>query len=312
MAVEQTNFFCPVCQQGRLFQWRKGENQINPRFHCAECGHSDETKYLANPNLRSPKAQPITQQTASTGEPISPFSKFIDWFSGLNSSAKKLVVGSAVFVVLGGIGVIIQTVDQARNPENYRKSDSVETVPNLANLAPPPLAETESFKSLTSGQHLEEAKKVAKGSPNSAQIQAGLTHLEAIPSTAVEYKEAQMVTKQLQKLSDAEDAKRDIEQNPIKVLSATWRRGAFGAAGIWSVTFQNRSDRPVGDIKYRTRYFSETDNAVGGTGGFFGDGVIQKVIPPKQKRTIQLNDGFIDKEAASGTFEVTGWRFVEE
>lgn len=183
--------------------------------------------------------------------------------------------------------------------------------PGPANVTPTPLNETDSFKALTPAQHLDEAKRIAKSSPSSSQIDEGLLHLRAIPSTPGEYKEAQVVTKQLQKLADAEAAKKDIEENPLKVLKATWRRGAFGAAGIWNVTFQNRSDRPVGDIKYRTRYYSETDNEVGGTGGFFGDGVIQKVIPAKQKRTIQFNDGFISKEAASGSFEMTGWRFVD-
>src|SRR5687767_9059612 len=119
MADEQTSFYCPVCQMGRLFRLQKGENQINPQFHCMECGFSDETRYLANPNLRFQQGQSKVDEIPLRGESASPFSKYINWFSGLDSSAKKLTVGLAVFVVLGGIGVVIQLADQARNPENY-------------------------------------------------------------------------------------------------------------------------------------------------------------------------------------------------
>jgi len=50
------------------------------------------------------------------------------------------------------------------------------------------------------------------------------------------------------------DAKRNeealLEANPLEVAHSTWRLGGFNTVAIWTVTFRNRSDRPVGNIKY--------------------------------------------------------------
>ena len=38
---------------------------------------------------------------------------------------------------------------------------------------------------------------------------------------------------------------------------------------------------------------------------------VQKVIQPGEERTIEINDGFIHREAEEATFELVSWRFIE-
>ena len=104
----------------------------------------------------------------------------------------------------------------------------------------------------------------------------------------------------------------EAEANPVEVLRSSWQKGGFGSVAVWHITFYNGSDEPVGNIKYRTRYYSETGNVVGsgGTEAVGEDRTIQKVIPPHQKRTIRINDGFLHREAADAVFEVVGWEFL--
>jgi hypothetical protein len=98
----------------------------------------------------------------------------------------------------------------------------------------------------------------------------------------------------------------------LKVTDSTWGRGGFDSVALWRVTFWNRSEKPIGNIRYRTRYTAETGDQVdrGGVDALFGDYIIRKVIPPHQKRTIEINDGFLHHEAARASFEVVSWEFV--
>jgi hypothetical protein len=98
----------------------------------------------------------------------------------------------------------------------------------------------------------------------------------------------------------------------MQVTHSTWTKGGFETVAMWHVTFWNRSDKPIGNIRYRTRYAAETGDQVdrGGVDALLGDYTIRKVIPPHQKRTIEINDGFLHHEAARATFEVVSWEFV--
>lgn len=86
----------------------------NPQFHCAQCGYSDEVKYLANPYLRSEEAQrnseqgwqgrSVTQEVSlllSLGIFIMPY--VFAWFTlreGYSSWARKVSFGwLTVFVI---------------------------------------------------------------------------------------------------------------------------------------------------------------------------------------------------------------------
>lgn len=187
------------------------------------------------------------------------------------------------------------------NKTSNNKNDS-----NRANT----IEESDEFKSLSSAEHFAEAKKLYENKPSDYELYVTALHLKAIPETALEFNDAQAILKKIEKKVKSQVESDKTDSDALQVVNSRWRRGAFGAAGIWTVTFYNKSDKHIGDINYQTRYYSETGNDLGGTGGFFSSGEVQKIIPPRQKRTIQINDGFIHKEAASANFTVTDWRFV--
>ena len=98
----------------------------------------------------------------------------------------------------------------------------------------------------------------------------------------------------------------------LQITKHTWEKGGFETVALWHITFWNRSDKPIGNIRYRTRYTAETGDQVdrGGVDSLLGDYTIRKVIPPHQKRTIEINDGFVHHEGVRGNFEVVSWEFV--
>jgi hypothetical protein len=84
MSMQQASFFCPQCQQIRLFQSQPMNHVVHllasvflcglwlpiwillalgdkPMWHCAFCGYHDQQKYLANPQLRVFEAQKAQQ-----------------------------------------------------------------------------------------------------------------------------------------------------------------------------------------------------------------------------------------------------------
>ncbi len=195
------------------------------------------------------------------------------------------------------------------NSSRNKGNENISNTSSNVNV-PKDISETDDFKRQPPEEHLKSAKSLYGTNPNKDSVENALKHLKAIPESASEYKETQSLLKKVEKTKKDIEEKEEIDKQPLEITGSKWRRGAFGAAGIWTVTFYNRSERPVGDIEYKTRYFSETGNNLGGTGGIFSSGEIQKIIPPKQKRAITINDGFINREAVNGTFEVTGWRFV--
>src|SRR5262249_40896730 len=95
----------------------------------------------------------------------------------------------------------------------------------------------------------------------------------------------------------------------LVLVQATWQKSGPNTVAIWKVTLKNTSDRPIGDIRYRTAYFSEIGNQVGkgGVDAVLGGRMIQKVIPPKSTRIIEVNDGFTHIEAHHGTFDLVDW-----
>src|SRR5205823_5784046 len=98
----------------------------------------------------------------------------------------------------------------------------------------------------------------------------------------------------------------------LQITKHSWEKGGFDTVALWHITFWNRSDKPIGNIRYRTRYTAETGGQVdrGGVEALLGDYTIRKVIPPHQKRTLEINDGFVHHEAARAHFEIVSWEFV--
>jgi hypothetical protein len=76
----------------------------------------------------------------------------------------------------------------------------------------------------------------------------------------------------------------------LQVTKHTWEKGGFDTVALWHITFWNRSDKPIGNIRYRTRYTAETGDQVdrGGVDALLGDYTIRKVVPPHQKRTTDI------------------------
>ncbi|HYX72063.1 MAG TPA: hypothetical protein VE732_04775, partial [Nitrososphaera sp.] len=54
----------------------------------------------------------------------------------------------------------------------------------------------------------------------------------------------------------------DPEKEGLRLVSSKWQKGGFGTVAVWKVTIENISDKPLGDIKFRTAYYSETKNKV--------------------------------------------------
>src|SRR5205807_7881373 len=98
----------------------------------------------------------------------------------------------------------------------------------------------------------------------------------------------------------------------LQITKKTWEKGGLDSVALWHITFWNRSEKPIGNIRYRTRYSAETGDQVdkGGVDALLGDYTIRKVIPPHQKRTIEINDGFLHHEAARANFEIVSFEFV--
>ena len=227
----------------------------------------------------------------------------------------NILKGKSASSFLFVIGILITLSLACKIPNVEKKSDNSAANTENVNRANPnarqAITETEDFKKLNPSEHLAEAKKLYNNKPSDFDLYIASLHIDAIPETAPEYVEAQAILKEIRKTADSQGKQKLADAAALQVVSSSWRKGAFGAAGIWTVTFMNKSDKPIGDVEYQTRYYSETGNDLGGTGGIFTSGEVQKIIPPKQKRTVKINDGFINKEADSATFKVTGWRFIE-
>lgn len=101
----------------------------------------------------------------------------------------------------------------------------------------------------------------------------------------------------------------------LVVVKSRWETSGFGTVAIWRVTFKNTSDKPIGNIIYETHYYSETGGEVdkGGSAGLLGRSkTVQKVIPPKSSRTVEINDGFTHSQAHRADFRVVGCEFVSD
>lgn len=104
----------------------------------------------------------------------------------------------------------------------------------------------------------------------------------------------------------------NYEKDGLQLVSAKWQTGGFGTVALWKVTIKNVSDKPLGDIKFSTEYFSETKNVVskGGTKGLVGKDTIEKIVPPKSTKTFDVNDGFVSDEAHTADLKLESWRIV--
>jgi hypothetical protein len=100
----------------------------------------------------------------------------------------------------------------------------------------------------------------------------------------------------------------------LKVLNVSWHKGGFDTVSILNVTIKNLSKSFIDDIQYDTVYTAETGETVtkGGAHQLFGVKDVKKVVLPGQTRTLEINDGFIDTEAVRVTFQITGYKLLDQ
>jgi hypothetical protein len=173
-----------------------------------------------------------------------------------------------------------------------------ETTPSLAtekqkHFAPP-------------SDKVSEARQVlAKKNATAAELRSALAELQSIGSDVPEAKQVKGLQPQLFRAMTAALEREEIERNPVEVVRSSWSRDGFGNIAMWSLTLKNRSARSVGNLRYQTKYFAETGSQVDSS-----ERVIQKVLAPGQRRTIEVNDGFLHSEAHTATFTVLSSQFM--
>ena len=130
------------------------------------------------------------------------------------------------------------------------------------------------------------------------------------PRTEEQKKEEQDQKKETDAQTKADQIKHAYgSDDNLRVLSVRWRKGGFDTVSIITVTLKNVSKSPITDLRYDTVYRAENGEVVtkGGTHEFLGVKDVKKVIAPGQTRTIEIDDGFIQSEAVSMSFQIVGY-----
>jgi hypothetical protein len=222
---------------------------------------------------------------------------------GFSISPEALkVVGILAAVVFGGfiLLVVIVAIAGMLNPP------PAATGPTKSAEQSSPVAITPVPKAARPTEVISHARAIlADANASEDQIRGVSNSLKSIAKGSKEYSQAATLIKQAESGLAAIRQIREIEENPIVLENSRWEKGGFGVVGVWKITLRNRSEKPVGNLGYKTTYFSETNNEVDSNSG-----LIQKVITPRQKRTIEVNDGFISNDAHTANFVITGWEYV--
>jgi uncharacterized membrane-anchored protein YhcB (DUF1043 family) len=174
------------------------------------------------------------------------------------------------------------------------------------------------FSLMSPAEHLEAAKSMLDGRNFPHNLEMLMNHLASIPEEAPESSQVPTLTERLderlEQIEAEEEARREaeVDSEPLEIVKSSWQRGEKNPVAVWEITFKNRSKRPVGNMKFRTEYFSETGRTIsrGGLDRSLRQIVIQKVIAPLSSRTITINDGFVRNDASDASFVLVGWQFV--
>lgn len=208
--------------------------------------------------------------------------------------ALVLVIG---YTVVGGFGFFAMHLER----DKKQAADAAKRDAELLAIA----EQEKSFAALTPLQHLEKGK---------ADAAARDKHFAAIPKGSKEFRDKEAWIAEQARIAEEARLQAEINANPLVVVSSEWSKEGFGTISRWTVKFLNRSKRPIGNITYKTAYFSETGNLVdkGGVDSLLHRAPIQKVIPPDSTRTIEVDDGFLNKEAHKASFALVAWEFVKD
>ena len=126
MSVIQASYFCPHCQQRRLFTqqtmnhtphilasvflcglwlpvWLLTVATYDAGFHCSQCGFSDALKYLGNPLLRQQEAKNRQLQQEAKSKLLQQPSFLSQWLTSPKNAWKIVAIVLGVFAIFSGI-----------------------------------------------------------------------------------------------------------------------------------------------------------------------------------------------------------------
>jgi hypothetical protein len=222
-------------------------------------------------------------------------------------------------LIVGFIGWVVYAVYDTNKPQSAQQtSGTTSSTPTAPPLTQRPKATSPAPAAVSVADIILVAKRRLEGQPTLRELRELKTELTGIPASSSGFAEAQQLLKNLDtkiQKAEKEEEKAKSSANPmlqLDVVKKSWEKGGFDAVAVWHVTFFNRGDKPIGNIQYRTRYAAETGDkvGVGGVDALLGDYTIRKIIAPHTKRTIEINDGFVNHEAARADFEVVSCEFV--
>ncbi|MCW2957034.1 MAG: hypothetical protein JWO69_1903 [Thermoleophilia bacterium] len=225
MSIQQRSYFCPRCQQQRLFT-RQGMNHTphllasvflcglwlpiwaliaasyNAMFHCSQCGHSDATEYLANPNLRHQRAQHAALRAK---QETSFVDAFRHWFRNLSNRGKAVAIAAPILLFMWGI--LAPIIDKSNRPSNTQTNTSTAlSVPSNKTIAPAtPL--TPSPSNLSSTENLALGKKAL----GDGDLSTARNHLSAIPKEAKEFASAKQYLATLERREKRKTVEDELE-----------------------------------------------------------------------------------------------------
>jgi hypothetical protein len=141
-----------------------------------------------------------------------------------------------------------------------------------------------------------------------ALYKSGLDKSPRVAKFTSEFEQVQVTVQAHRKQEAAEQARRENIirfANPtfdIVVMKSSWRKGGFGVVAEWTVTLKNTNSLVTyADIEYATTY-----SAPSGTTVDQGSGKILQILRPGKTRTFEVNDGFLNSQAAGALFRITG------
>lgn len=88
----------------------------------------------------------------------------------------------------------------------------------------------------------------------------------------------------------------------IMVEASSWSKDGFGTVAVWKLTLRNTNPMvQYADIEYKTAYSAPSGTLVGS-----GEGKILEILGPNQRKTFEVNDGFIDSRASGARLTISG------
>jgi hypothetical protein len=232
-----------------------------------------------------------------------------------NKRQNRILLGVLIGIVIG-FPTLIFILAQIQERERAKAGEKAAAIEKAKKEEEARLkaVEQKAFDEMPAAQKFQKAFELQRTNRPEA-----FRYIGAIPASAPEFKKAQSLKAKIENdLATERKVQQDLEQmaaehptQKLQVVKADWSKGGFGSVAMWRVTFRNTGRLPLGNIKYRTIYFSETNKVVdkGGVDSV-GDKTVQKVIKPGEKRTIEINDGFLHKEADTARFEIVSCEVI--